>query len=64
MAYRKSNGHVIEIQDGGLAQVCTLRLLFLVFGVFDINTGTLNVGLFLELVELSVLFQSTVSIGQ
>ena len=31
MAYRETNGHVTEIQDGGLlAEVCTLRLLYLV----------------------------------
>jgi len=24
MAYGESNGHVIEIQDGGVAELCTL----------------------------------------
>jgi len=30
MAYGESNGHVIEIQDGGLAEVYTLWVLLLV----------------------------------
>ena len=31
MAYRKSNGHVTEIQDVGLSEICSLRMLFLVY---------------------------------
>jgi len=30
MAFSESNGHVIDIQDGGKAEVCTLWVLFLV----------------------------------
>jgi len=30
MTYGEWNGHVIEVQDGGLAEVCTPWVLFLV----------------------------------
>ena len=30
MTYVESNGHVVEIQDGGLAEVCTLWAFLLV----------------------------------